>query len=78
MVPGIANRERLLADTRRLEWLIDAEIGPAGMRYESELLGIVAGSNPASRSNAWLRHLASRLTFEKHLRIGVIAGPGSA
>jgi hypothetical protein len=28
MVPGLTERERLIADTRRLEWLCDAVIGP--------------------------------------------------
>ncbi len=29
MVPGLTERERLIADTQRLEWLCDAVIGPA-------------------------------------------------
>lgn len=28
MVPGMTERERLAADTRRLEWLADARFGP--------------------------------------------------
>lgn len=30
MVPGMTERERLAADVRRLEWLADATLGPAG------------------------------------------------
>jgi hypothetical protein len=30
MVPGISERERLVADMQRLEWLADAYAGPAG------------------------------------------------
>ena len=29
MVPGLTERERLIADMQRLEWLCDAVIGPA-------------------------------------------------
>jgi hypothetical protein len=30
MVPGMTERERLVADVQRLEWLADATLGPGG------------------------------------------------
>lgn len=34
MVPGMTERDRLVADTQRLEWLSGAGIGPARRTYE--------------------------------------------
>ena len=78
MVPGMTERERLIADMRRLEWLSDAVIGPARMSYESGLPEIAAVSSSASRSSVWLRRLASTLVFEKRVRIRVRTGSGPA
>jgi len=74
MVPGITERERMITDTQRREWLGDALIGPArssrrrlpriGSRAEAPWVPL------AHRGDATRNHETQRTAFCGHLRIG--------
>ena len=72
MVPGLTERERLIADMQRLEWLCDAVIGPArspGRRAPRIGSSAEASSKLVSREPWWrgrlsqIRSQASRFDF---------------
>ena len=50
MVPGMTERDRLVADTQRLEWLSGAGIGPARSNYETRSQRAASAGNASSSS----------------------------
>ena len=68
MVPGMTERERLAADMRRLEWLAEAQLGPARVSW-TPTRTVTAGSRPALPLGLWRRGIASALVLGQRVRM---------
>jgi hypothetical protein len=70
MVPGIAERERRIADAQRRDWLAEVVVGPA-----KTASGLARGPGPSpvrgiSRLSHWRRRLPAVRDFQLAINVG--------
>lgn len=68
MVPGMTERDRLIADSQRIEWLADARFGPAHRPTASNRLFCENVPQPAIPRDRLRRGLESALAMGTRLR----------
>jgi hypothetical protein len=74
MVPGIAERERRIADAQRRDWLAEVLVGPA-----KTASGLAHGPGPSSaRGISTLNHWRRLLPAARNLQLAINVARGSA
>lgn len=71
MVPGMTERDRLVSDMQRLEWLSDAVLGPARFAHEPTppSRDFTGNRRPVPPLGVWLSRFLSALVPGKRLRL---------
>ncbi len=69
MVPGMAERERLAAETRLHEWLAGTTIGPARIGHPPGGIALRPGGGAVLPPGIWRRGLLSARVFGKRITL---------
>jgi hypothetical protein len=68
MVPGMAERARLAADVRRLEWLADAYVGPTRIAPSPHGVAPMGRQRFERALGVWRRGLAAAFVLGRRIR----------